>query len=227
MARAGRVTDELPASPSPSALPREVVELLGQPLDPKLVARRKGPRGSGLVAFIEGFRAIDQANRIFGYGNWGGEVVGDICYQQLQLGGEPHETAGMYWATVRVRVRDCASRSDVGCGFATEATVEAHDTAIKAAVTDALKRALRQWGPQFGNSLYDRASPTRLSSARELSDLRSAVLALGAALGLDENSTRKHAAARAGKPFNSLTPTDLAGLLKVMAEAVTKRQKAA
>jgi DNA repair and recombination protein RAD52 len=180
-----------------------------------------------MVAFIEGFRAIDQANRLFGFGNWGGEVVGDIRYQQLHLGADPHEAIGMYWATVRVSVAGCEPRSDVGCGFASEATVEAHDTAIKAAVTDALKRALRQWGPQFGNSLYDRASPTRLSSARELSDLRSAVLALGAALGLDENSTRKHAAAKAGKQFNSLTPADLAGLLKVMAEAVTKRQKAA
>ncbi|HZU46878.1 MAG TPA: Rad52/Rad22 family DNA repair protein, partial [Mycobacterium sp.] len=79
----------------------------------------------------------------FGFGNWGGEVVGDIRYQALHFG-EPHETAGMYWATVRVTVRDCEARSDVGCGFATEPTAEAHDTAIKAAVTDGLKRALRQ-----------------------------------------------------------------------------------
>jgi len=82
-------------------------------------------------------------------------------------------------------------------------------------------------GSQFGNTLYDRASPTPPSPARELSDLRSAVRALGAALGLDENSTRKHVAAKAGKQFHGLTPADLAGLLKVMAEAVTKRQKAA
>lgn len=180
-----------------------------------------------MVSFVEGFRAIDQANRIFGFGNWGGEVVGDIRYQPLHLGGESHETVGMYWATVRVSVHNCQPRSDVGCGFAAEPSVDAHDTAIKAAVTDGLKRALRQMGSQFGNALYDRASPTRLSSAREHSELRSAVFALGGALGLDQARVRKHAEAKTGKPFNGLTTVDLAGLLSAMAEAVTKRQKAA
>ncbi len=34
--------------------------------------------------------------------------------------------------------------------------VEAHEAAEKGAVTDALKRALRTFGAQFGNDLYDR-----------------------------------------------------------------------
>jgi hypothetical protein len=51
MALTGRVTDQLPAGPVPPAFPAEVVDLLGQPLDPKLVARRKGP--GGMVSFIE------------------------------------------------------------------------------------------------------------------------------------------------------------------------------
>ena len=148
MARSSRLTAvprQAGTEPAPpGVLGPDIVALLGQPLDPKLIARRKGPHG-GMVGYIEGHRAIDQANRVFGFGGWGGEVVGEIRYRDLSFSGEQGEPAGMYWATVRITVRDCEARSDVGCGFATEPTVEAHDTAIKSAVTDGLKRALRQF----------------------------------------------------------------------------------
>ena len=203
-------------------LSEAVLHLLAQPLDPKLVARRKGGKGQS-VPYLEGYQAINQANRIFGYGRWGAEVVGPIGYRELgrvdKKTGEV-QPVGMYWATVRVQVAGCAPRSDVGCGFTTDDSPEAHDTAIKAAVTDAMKRALRQFGDQFGNALYDRNQPTRADAAQELADLRSAVVALGGQLGLDEATTRLQVARKAGRPFAELESGQLATILRAMAEAL-------
>ena len=123
-------------------LPLSVVQLLEQPLDQALIAQRDGPRGS-VVPYIEGFQAINQANRVFGFGNWGAEVVGPIQYREAARAEGP--ALGVYSATVRIQVRGCLPRSDVGTGFASEPTAEDHDTALKAAVTDGLKRALRHF----------------------------------------------------------------------------------
>ncbi len=208
----------------------DVPRLLAEPLDPKLVAHRRGSGGQ-MVPYVEGYQAINQANRIFGYGRWGAELVGPVGYRDLarthRKTGEV-STVGMYWASVRVHVHGCEPRSDVGCAFATDDGPEAHDTAIKAAVTDAMKRALRQFGDQFGNALYDRANPAHASAARELADLRAAVLAMGAQLGLDEVVTRQQAAKKAGgRPFAELEVGELARVLRAMGEALVRGRRAA
>ena len=205
------------------------LRLLAQPLEANLVARRKGGKGQW-VPYLEGYQSINQANRIFGHGRWGAEVAGPIGYRELgradKKTGEV-QPVGMYWATVRVQVAGCAPRSDVGCGFTTDDSPEAHDTAIKAAVTDAMKRALRQFGDQFGNALYDRANPAHTTGAREIADLRAAVLAVGGQLGLDEAQTRQQAAKKAGRPFAELEVGDLARLLRAMGEALGRARRAA
>lgn len=94
-------------------------------------------------------------------------------------------------------------------------------------MTDALKRAFRSWGPQFGLSLYERANPERISAANELADLRATVVLLGHTLGLDDTLSRKSAAAKAGRRFDRLSCPELAAVTRAMAEAVTKRQQKA
>lgn len=211
------------------SLPERVIHLLDCPLDAKLVAHRRSAAGR-MVPYIEGYQAINQANRIFGYGQWGAELVGPVGYRELtrtHKGTGEVSTAGMYWASVRVHVRGCEPRSDVGCAFTADDSLEAHDTAIKAAVTDAMKRALRQFGDQLGNGLYDRANPAHASAARELADLRAAVLAMGAQLGLDEAATRQQAAKKSGRPFAELEVGDLARVLRAMGEALGRGRRAA
>lgn len=220
-----------PESPSaePEARSETLRRLLTQPLDPKLVATRKGGKGR-LVPYIEGYQVINQANRIFGHGRWGAEVLGAVGSRELTRldtkTGEVQPVA-MYWATVRVRVEGCAPRSDVGCGFTAEDSPEAHDTAIKAAVTDGMKRALRQFGCQFGNELYQRGGTGRSGIPREVADLRKAVLTLGTQLGLDAATTQQRVAQRAGRPMAELDSGDLARVLRVMAEALTRGHRAA
>lgn len=54
----------------------EQLDELKKPLDQRLVSKRKGG-GNRTLSYIEGHDAIDQANRIFGYGNW--------CYEPVSL----------------------------------------------------------------------------------------------------------------------------------------------
>ena len=128
-------------------LPASVLELLDSKLETSLIARRKGPNGH-MVRYLEGFQAINQANRLFGPDNWGAELISPVGYRELR-----HVEAktgaissfGVYSATVRVSVRGCLPKADVGSATTVDDTAESHETAIKAAVTDAMKRALRQF----------------------------------------------------------------------------------
>ena len=137
-------------------LPPAVVSALEQPLDPALVSRRDG-RGNRQFEYIEGHTVIDQANRIFGYGGWGYELVGDVSLRRIEKvdvrTGEVKVNYA-YSAPVRVMVNGAPPRSDIGFHVVTEDTPEGHETAAKGAVTDGLKRALRSFGDRFGNGLY-------------------------------------------------------------------------
>ena len=145
------------------ALAPVVTEALAQPLDPALISQRKG-RGGRKFDYIEGHTAIDQANRIFGFGGWGYELVGDVTLRQIEStdsrSGEITRSAA-YSATVKVSVPGAPSRTDVGFQAVTDESADGHETAFKGAVTDALKRALRSFGARFGNGLYTGSSPAQ------------------------------------------------------------------
>ncbi len=137
-------------------LPPAVIEKLGQPLDPSLVSQRKG-RGGRTFDYLEGHAVIAQANAIFGYGAWGYEVVGDVTLRKIETvdarTGEVKTEVG-YSAPVRVTVAGALPRTDIGVHPVTEENFDGHDTAMKGAVTDGMKRALRSFGCQFGNGFY-------------------------------------------------------------------------
>ena len=133
-----------------------VTQALGQPLDPALVSQRKG-RGGRVFDYLEGHAVIDQANRIFGYGGWGYELVGDVTLRRIETvdpqTGEVKVSLG-YSAPVRVTVAGALPRTDLGVHPVAEDTLDGHDTAMKGAVTDGLKRSFRSFGVQFGNGFY-------------------------------------------------------------------------
>ena len=126
------------------SLPASVTEKLAQPLDASLVSQRKG-RGNRSFSYVEGRTAIDQANRIFGFGGWGHEVVGDVLLRELdQVNAQTGEVKRIraYSATVKVTVPGAPPRTDVGFQPVSDETPEGHETAFKGAVTDGLKRAV-------------------------------------------------------------------------------------
>lgn len=161
---------------------------LDKPLDKRLESKRRGG-GGRMLTYIEGHDAIDQANRIFGYGNWGYEPVSleqvvledpiskeavGIEYKALvkltvrgaiapivDVGSQPVATWNVEDQIMQRRLKASGSGKVNESPFtliekreARAVIVEAHEQAKKGAVTDALKRALRAYGNQFGNGLY-------------------------------------------------------------------------
>lgn len=130
------------------------IELLRQPLDRNRVNKRAS--GGGVqVSYLKGYDVIEAANRIFGFGRWGYDVLG---VDLTNIPGENGEIVGGYYAArVRLTVAGCIPITEEGVcavseGKSPRAKIDSHDMARKGAVTDAMKRALRIFGDQFGNS---------------------------------------------------------------------------
>lgn len=155
------------------------VKLLQAPLDPKYVSQRS--QSGRQLDYIEGWHAIAEANRIFGFDGWDRTVIACDCVQQKErkIGRAPNQKDGWgvtYTARVRIVVR--ASNQDViregsGAGHGIDVDLgQAHESAIKEAETDAMKRALMTFGNPFGLALYDksrenvRVDDGRLSKAK-------------------------------------------------------------
>ncbi|MYI85309.1 MAG: hypothetical protein F4081_00620 [Dehalococcoidia bacterium] len=191
-----------------------VTQKLGEPLDEGLVSYRKGRKGR-TFAYLEGRTAIDQANRIFGFGGWGWELLGDVTLRESesvdQKTGETRRFRA-YSATVRVAVPGSSPRTDVGFHAVTEETVEGHETAFKGCVTDALKRALRGYGEQFGNSLYGDGAPGDVAPA-----LRRTIVSLGRKQGFEEGQVREAVRSRTGQDLDEVPVSELTSLLEAMA----------
>ena len=223
------------------SLPPRVTKELSQPLDPSLVSRRTG-RKNRTYSYLEGHTAIAQANRIFGHGGWGYEVVGGVSLRDAQMiNAETGDvrTSHAYAATVRVDVPGAPSRTDVGFHAVNGETIDDHETAYKGAVTDALKRALRSFGDQFGNRLYGDApkrTPARASletpqgrddksGESQLEALRTGLINLGAEQGFGEEQVREATRSRTGKDLEELTVDELDPLVKSAARKLKERQQ--
>ncbi len=128
-------------------------------LSSKLSAKhvRTRPSAGKTLSFIEGWHSIAEANRIFGYDAWDCQTMTVKCVWE---GFRHGKTACSYIARVRIRVRAGdveICREGCGSGHGTGPTLgEAHESAIKEAETDAMKRALATFGNPFGLALYDK-----------------------------------------------------------------------
>ena len=113
--------------------------------------------GGASVSYVEGWHAIAEANRIFGFDSWDRQTLAPRCHwTHLQNG----QTVCFYSTKVRITVRagdTVTVREGIGTGFGRAPQPElAHDISLKAAETDATKRALATFGNPFGLALYDR-----------------------------------------------------------------------
>jgi DNA recombination protein Rad52 len=131
------------------------VRLLKAKLDPRYI-RTRNSNGSTL-SYVEGWHAIAEANRIFGYEAWDRRTVSAGCVWTEAKAGSYR---AVYTAKVRITVRAGevkVVREGSGSCEATAATAgQAHELALKGAETDATKRALATFGNPFGLALYDR-----------------------------------------------------------------------
>jgi DNA recombination protein Rad52 len=111
----------------------------------------------GELAYVEGWHAIAEANRIFGFDAWDRKTLSAKCVWSEK---RPGRSACFYTAKVRITVRAGSTivvREGTGTGHSEAASPGiAHDMAIKSAETDGTKRALATFGNPFGLALYDR-----------------------------------------------------------------------
>ena len=135
----------------------EQVSLLQAPLVRSNVKTRQGG-GRSSLSYIEGWHAIAEANRIFGFDGW--TRTTDSLNVVTDYEGKTKKGYDAwfvtYTATVTITVGDIV-RTGTGAGHGQDAAQgQAHESAIKEAETDATKRALMTFGNQFGLALYDK-----------------------------------------------------------------------
>ena len=226
-----------------------VTNALGQPLDPGLVSQRKG-RAGRTYSYIEGHTVIDEANRVFGFGGWGYELVGDVTLREIEnvdtKTGEVKRIRA-YSAPVRVAVPGAPHRTDVGFQAVAEETAEGHETACKGAVTDGMKRALRSFGDRFGNGLYGdqpaASSPPRPQRAPAqakgasgpapanqgdetyVRTLRKRLVELGAGQGFEEAQVRAAVKNKTGQDLDDLPASEVKSLVEAAAGKLRQMQQ--
>jgi DNA recombination protein Rad52 len=135
----------------------EQLAALAAPLDRSKVRQRE--QGRSKVSYLEGWQVIAEANRIFGFDGWQRETVEVRCVAERErsIGSSGRSGWGVtYTARVRVRVGTLI-REGTGAGHGIDGDLgQAHESAIKEAETDAMKRALMTFGNPFGLALYDK-----------------------------------------------------------------------
>jgi DNA repair and recombination protein RAD52 len=141
---------------------------LQEKFDPSLVKSRR--QGGTNLSYMEGYAVIEAANRIFGFGNWSGTVVelnaADMGeFTKKGENGQPDKNGwkAAYICRYKVTVwtldhSRSVSFDDVGYGSGTSyiSLGDAIESATKESATDAMKRAFRNFGNQFGLALYDK-----------------------------------------------------------------------
>ena len=239
-------------------LPPAVTQALGQPIDSALVSQRRG-RAGRTFSYIEGHTAISEANRVFGFGGWGFELVENVTLRQIEtVDSETGEVKliNAYTAPVRVTVPGAPPRTDIGFHAVTDETADGHETAIKGAVTDGMKRALRSFGDRFGNGLYgDQApvvnppQPQRVptqangrsgqnqpnrparqaqngSNDSQLDTLRKRLVELCVKQGFDESQAQAAVQRQMGKGIDDLTADELGSLIEAAANKLNQMRQA-
>lgn len=146
---------------------REKLERLKAKLDPSDIKSRKGPGGKDLN-YLSGDHVIEVANDLIGFGQWDAETVEmKREHDPVQIPPSNEYPKGAIVVTYSAKVRVTVYSEDGSRKIVRErwgghrgfgATVgEAIENCIKAAETDATKRAFVTFGNQFGLALYDKS----------------------------------------------------------------------
>jgi DNA repair and recombination protein RAD52 len=132
---------------------RMIGEQLNIPLSKKDVRSRPGPGGKKLT-YLEGWKAIDIANAIFGFDGWQSQIITlDVRVVRQDQAKRWHVCT---MATIRVTLKNGSFHEDRGGGSSSNQKTEedAIMLAEKEAITDGIKRALKNFGRRLGLSLY-------------------------------------------------------------------------
>ena len=148
--------------PPVSGFSEEQLQLLKASLNKSHVKTRQ--QSGRELSYLEGWHLIDQANFVFGFDKWWRETINFSCVSEKErkIGSAKRDGWGVtYIAKVKITVyANGLSIIREGCGAGHGIDVDlglAHESALKEAETDAMKRALMTFGYGFGLALYDKS----------------------------------------------------------------------
>jgi hypothetical protein len=143
---------------------RKQLVALRRNLDSRVVRTRE--TNGRQLSYLEGWYVISEANRIFGFDGWSRETLESRCVLARENRGT---FLAIYIARVRITVHSGGAaviREGHGSGERRGTSpAEVHDFAVKAAETDATKRALASFGKAFGLELYRTIKPAAPENA--------------------------------------------------------------
>lgn len=116
-------------------------------------AHVKPPAPGKYGEYIEGWRVIDEANRIFGFDGWSRETI-DMIETNRELKGDKWHVG--YRSKARVIAHGVIREGSAFGSGVSKQLGDAIESAVKEAETDAMKRALMTFGNPFGLALYDK-----------------------------------------------------------------------
>jgi DNA repair and recombination protein RAD52 len=139
---------------------------LEKQLGPEYISTRPGA-GGGKVHYLAAEKVINLANEVFGFNGWSSSIQNvqiDFVDENTTNG---KITLGLS-TIVRVTLRDGTYHEDIGYGHIEncKGKAAAFEKAKKEAATDAMKRALRNFGNVLGNCLYDKDYLTRVTKLK-------------------------------------------------------------
>lgn len=156
-----------PVFESVTAFTPEVIGKLNAALDPARVAVLVPFEGGPQIPYLPGHDVIRTANEIFGYGNWGFNLLSPPWAERGEDGkGKPFT---VWMAMGRLDIRGGRAFTDMGSNQQSGLGAPATEMSAKGAVTDALKRCLMHYGDQFGLVLYDKEM-SRADLAQQFED---------------------------------------------------------
>ncbi|KAH9839651.1 Rad52/22 family double-strand break repair protein [Teratosphaeria destructans] len=139
---------------------------LDKQLGPEYISTRPGA-GGGKVHYLAAEKVINLANEVFGFNGWSSSIQN----VQIDFVDENPNTQKITLGLstiVRVTLRDGTFHEDIGYGHIEncKGKAAAFEKAKKEAATDALKRALRNFGNVLGNCLYDKDYLQRVTKVK-------------------------------------------------------------
>ncbi|USW58305.1 Putative DNA repair protein Rad52/59/22 [Septoria linicola] len=139
---------------------------LEKQLGPEYISTRPG-NGGGKVHYLAAEKVINLANEVFGFNGWSSSIQN----VQIDFVDENRETGRINLGLstiVRVTLKDGSYHEDIGYGHCenTKGKAAAFEKAKKEAATDAMKRALRNFGNVLGNCLYDKDYLSKITKVK-------------------------------------------------------------
>lgn len=141
---------------------------LQKQLGPEYISSREGPSGKK-VHYLAAEKCISLANEVFGFNGWSSSIR-DIQVDFVDENATSGKISLGLSVIVRVTLKDGTYHEDIGYGHIEncKGKAAAFEKAKKEGTTDALKRALRNFGNVLGNCIYDKeyvARVTRMKAA--------------------------------------------------------------